>query len=71
MKDTKDYINPIATKTVTIVMEVGIYDIQGNEALVGHDYEEPVWIDLEEDEEGLQYIDFYGIHYLDEFTKNN
>ena len=64
-------MEPIATLTMTNVSGLGIYDIKGDEALVGINNEALQWVDIEYDKDGELYIDFYGKHYLGDFMANN
>lgn len=66
-----DNKEPLAVATVTNTYGLAIYEITSDEVLVGVDEEEPVWMDIEYDGQGLPYINCYGETYLDEFIKVN
>ena len=60
---------PLAVATKTNVMGLAIYELTDEEALVGVNDEEPSWVEIQHDNQGLPYIDCYGVTYLNEFIK--
>lgn len=60
---------PLAVATITNTYGLAIYEMTSDEVLVGVNDEEPNWVDIEYDEQGLPYIDCYGVTYLNEFIK--
>lgn len=64
-------IQPIAICTVTNVMGLAIYEISDEQVLVGVNNEKPVEVEIQWNDDGEPYIDFYGEHMLNEFVKTN
>lgn len=62
---------PIATKTLTNVSGLAIYEYTSDEVLIGFNNEEPKWVEIEYDVDGEPYVNFYGQQYLNEFIKTN
>lgn len=61
----------LAVASKTNVYGLAIYEMTSDEVLVGVNDEEPSWVELQFDDQGLPYIDCYGVTYLDEFIKVN
>lgn len=64
-----DNKKPLAVATITNTYGLAIYEVASDEVLVGVNDEEPSWVDIEYDDQGLPYINCYGVTYLDEFIK--
>lgn len=57
----------IATKTLNNVSGLILYDMNDEEVLIGMNNEKPEKVELQYDEQGLPYVEYYGVQYLDEF----
>lgn len=64
-----DNKKPLAVATITNTYGLAIYEATSDAVLVGVNDEEPSWVDIEYDDQGLPYIDCYGVTYLNEFIK--
>lgn len=64
-----DNKKPLAVATITNTYGLAIYEVTSDEVLVGVNDEEPTWMDIEYDDQGLPYINCYGVTYLNEFIK--
>lgn len=60
---------PLAVATITNTYGLAIYEVTSDEVLVGVNNEEPSWVEIQYDDQGLPYIDCYGVTYLNEFIK--
>lgn len=60
---------PLAVATITNTYGLAIYEMTPDKVLVGVNYEEPTWMEIHYDDQGLPYINCYGVTYLDEFIK--
>lgn len=58
----------IATLPLNNVSSLVLYDIAGEDALIGLNDDKPDWYGVCTDEDGVSYIDTpYGTYYVDEF----
>lgn len=64
-----DNKKPLAVATKTNTYGLAIYEVTSDEVLVGVNYEEPSWVEIQYDDQGEPYIDCYGVTYLNEFIK--
>lgn len=60
---------PLAIATITNVSGLVIYEMTSDEVLIGFNDEEPTWVEIQYDDQGEPYVNYYGVTYLSEFVK--